>query len=273
MGRRSSLSSAMIVSNSLSPSRPFAATIPSSAKCARSALITWVCCRSRRSRARCCISRPCCSADFARTNRIFGQRIASHIASASATSFYYPPILSVIADIPALTLSVKLQHSEHLLVRLRRALNQNNSIYVLDDGARAVSAAGGFRVPLALVILVLDSFRVAGDFLLLGGRPRRSERLGMGREGFRKHTVDFIGPAAVVLDNFVGDLRHGRPFEFAGDQILSHLKIRGDGLAIARRYNATISPAASRRSSNSSPQQKNHPEKQTPQGAFTTDAT
>ena len=33
----------------------------------------WVCCRNRRSRARCCISRPCCSADFARTNRILGR--------------------------------------------------------------------------------------------------------------------------------------------------------------------------------------------------------
>jgi hypothetical protein len=35
----------------------------------------------------------------------------------------------------------------------------------------AVSASGGFRVPLALVILVLDGFRVAGDFLLLSSRP------------------------------------------------------------------------------------------------------
>jgi hypothetical protein len=71
---------------------------------------------------------------------------------------------------------------------------KNSSIHVLDDGARAVSAAGGFRVPLALVILILDSFRVAGEFLLLGGRSRRSERLGMSREGFRKHPVDFKTP-------------------------------------------------------------------------------
>src|SRR5262245_42275349 len=45
MGTRSSFSSAMSASNCLSPSRPCAATIPSSAKCARNALITWVCCR------------------------------------------------------------------------------------------------------------------------------------------------------------------------------------------------------------------------------------
>ena len=48
-----------------------------------------------------------------------------------------------------------------------RGLGRDGSILVLDDGVRAVSAAGGFRVPLALVILVLDGFRVAGDFLLL----------------------------------------------------------------------------------------------------------
>jgi hypothetical protein len=55
-------------------------------------------------------------------------------------------------------------------------------------------------VPRALVIFILDGFAVAGDFLLRGGRPRSGERLGTGREGFRKYAVDFIGPAAVVLD-------------------------------------------------------------------------
>jgi hypothetical protein len=34
-------------------------------------------------------------------------------------------------------------------------------------------------VPLALVILVLDGFGVAGNFLLHGGRPRGGERLRM----------------------------------------------------------------------------------------------
>jgi hypothetical protein len=51
----------MIFSSSLIPSRPCAATMPSSAKCARKALITWVRCRIKRSRARCSINRPCCS--------------------------------------------------------------------------------------------------------------------------------------------------------------------------------------------------------------------
>jgi hypothetical protein len=33
---------------------------------------------------------------------------------------------------------------------------------------------------------------VAGHFLLLGGRLRGGERLGMGREGLGKHTIDLI---------------------------------------------------------------------------------
>jgi hypothetical protein len=31
-----------------------------------------------------------------------------------------------------------------------------------------------------------------------------------------KYAVDSIGPAAVVLDNLVGDVRHETPFEYAG---------------------------------------------------------
>src|SRR6516164_4688003 len=77
---------------------------------------------------------------------------------------------------------------------------------------RAVATAGGFPVPLAVVILILNGFRVAGHFLLLGGRPRRGERLGMGGEAFGKHTIDLIGPAAVVLDNLVCDIMHRTPF-------------------------------------------------------------
>ena len=40
-----------------------------------------------------------------------------------------------------------------------------SSLHVLDNGVWAVSAAGGFRVPRALVILALDGVRVAEDFL------------------------------------------------------------------------------------------------------------
>jgi chaperonin GroEL (HSP60 family) len=77
----------VICNNSLIPTRPCAATMPSSAICARKALISWVRCRIKRSRVRCCINWPCCSADLACTKRIVGRRTASQIASASAASF------------------------------------------------------------------------------------------------------------------------------------------------------------------------------------------
>ena len=76
----------MIFSSSLIPSRPCAATMPSSAKCTRMALITWVRCRIKRSRVRCNINRPCCSVDLICTKRMVGRRTASQIASASAAS-------------------------------------------------------------------------------------------------------------------------------------------------------------------------------------------
>jgi arylsulfatase A-like enzyme len=69
------------------PSRPCAAAMPSSPKCARIALINWVRWRISRSRVRCCINWPCCSADLIRTKRMVGRRTASQIASASAASF------------------------------------------------------------------------------------------------------------------------------------------------------------------------------------------
>src|SRR5437016_1019276 len=74
-------------------------------------------------------------------------------------------------------------------------------ILIRDDGVRAVSTAGGSRVPLTLLVLILDGFCVAGNFLLSGGHLRSGERLGMGWEGFRKHAADLISPTAVVLDD------------------------------------------------------------------------
>jgi hypothetical protein len=51
----------------LTPSCPCGAAMPSSAICARMALISCVRWRIKRSRVRCCINRACCSADFSGT--------------------------------------------------------------------------------------------------------------------------------------------------------------------------------------------------------------
>jgi hypothetical protein len=87
-GSRASLSSAMIASRLASPWRPMGATMPSSARCARMALPSWVRWRVSIRRARCSIITLCCSTVFGSTKRIDGRCTASQIASASAASFF-----------------------------------------------------------------------------------------------------------------------------------------------------------------------------------------
>src|SRR5437762_9648168 len=60
---------------------PFAATMPYSARCARSALTWAVRCRTRRWRARWSMRTLCASADLIGTKRMFGRVTASQIAS------------------------------------------------------------------------------------------------------------------------------------------------------------------------------------------------
>src|SRR5271167_4574172 len=100
----------MIASNSLSPALPCAAVMPSSAICARKALITWVRFRIKRSRVRCSINWLCCSADLACTKRMVGRRTASQIASASAS------IVLVALDVG---LHIPRRHQTNLVTKLR----------------------------------------------------------------------------------------------------------------------------------------------------------
>src|SRR5437016_13563628 len=79
---------------------------------------------------------------------------------------------------------------------------------VLAVGLGAVAAGGGFAVPFAVRRLVFDRLGTAGDALLGGGALGGGKRCGMGREGFRKHAVDGVGPAAVMLNDLVGDEGH-----------------------------------------------------------------
>src|SRR3954465_2774007 len=91
------------------------------------------------------------------------------------------------------------------------AAHKKKSVHILNDRVWTVSATDRLGVPLAFLVLILDIFDIARDFLLLGSQLRGSERLSMSRESFRKHAVDFIGPAAVMLDNLVDDVRHCTP--------------------------------------------------------------
>src|SRR5262245_9912822 len=87
-GTRLSLGSAMTPSNSSTPLRPTGATIPSSARWARIALITEVCWRMNRWRVRWSIRQLCCSGVLVATKRMFALVTASQMASASAASFF-----------------------------------------------------------------------------------------------------------------------------------------------------------------------------------------
>src|SRR5258705_13794926 len=79
---------------------------------------------------------------------------------------------------------------------------------VLDIGLGTVAAGGGLGVPFAVGRLVFDRLGTAGHTLLGGGALGGGQRCGMGREGFRKHAIKGVGPAAVMLNDLVGYTGH-----------------------------------------------------------------
>src|SRR4051794_13080555 len=79
---------------------------------------------------------------------------------------------------------------------------------VLDIGLRAVAAGGGLGVPLAVGRLVFDGFSTPGHALLGRGALGSRKRGGVARKGFRECAFDGISPAAIMLDDFVGDMGH-----------------------------------------------------------------
>ena len=82
---------------------------------------------------------------------------------------------------------------------------------ILADLTQLLAAGCGLGVPLAVRGLVHDDLGTPGGALLGGGAPGGCECRAMGGEGFRKHAVERVSPAAVVLDDLVGDLCHREP--------------------------------------------------------------
>src|SRR5271167_4426742 len=105
---------------------------------------------------------------------------------------------------------------------------------VLDIGFRTVAAGGGLGVPFAVGGLVFDRLGAARHALLGGNPLGGGKRGGMGRERLRKHPIDGIGPAAVMLNDLVGDMGH------AGTRFLLALC---DDRGEAARYSMTKSAA------------------------------
>src|SRR6187455_1555117 len=79
---------------------------------------------------------------------------------------------------------------------------------VLDVSVGTVAALGGFGVPLAVGGLVFDRLGTSRHALFGGGPLGGGQRHGTRRKGFRKYAIHGVGPAAVMLDDLVGDVAH-----------------------------------------------------------------
>src|ERR1700761_3445327 len=79
---------------------------------------------------------------------------------------------------------------------------------VLNVRIGTIIAGDGLGEPFAVGGLIFDRLRPSRHTLLGGRAPRSGKGLGVAREALREHPVIGIGPAAVVLDDLVGDMAH-----------------------------------------------------------------
>src|SRR6202022_3547352 len=93
-----------------------------------------------------------------------------------------------------------------------------------DIGLGTVAAGGGLGMPLAVGGLIFDRLGTAGHALLGGGALGGGEGCRAGREGFRKHAIDGVGPAAVMLDDLVGHVTHLELAFFGGADAATGVK-------------------------------------------------
>ena len=105
------------------------------------------------------------------------------------------------------------ERPEGRLLADRRGAREHAALVAAKGYLQQSSAAGLFRrgldMPAPIRVFVFDDFRMTGLHLLGRGDARGLQRLSMRREAFREHAVDRIGPAAVMLDDVIGDFRHG----------------------------------------------------------------
>ncbi len=72
-------------------------------------------------------------------------------------------------------------------------------------------------MPAAFFVLELNLFGMTRNLLFGGGALCGFQRGGVARKRLGENTVDLIGPAAIVFDDFIGDLGHGTPFGLDDD--------------------------------------------------------
>lgn len=93
-------------------------------------------------------------------------------------------------------------------VRCATSISGVSAIDVLDVGVRAVASGRRFRMPLAFLVLVLDDVGLPGNALLLGGALGRGERGRMGAKRLGENIAGLVGPAFIVPDDSIRDVRH-----------------------------------------------------------------
>lgn len=82
---------------------------------------------------------------------------------------------------------------------------------VVDFGLGPISALGDFAVPMSGFVFVFNALGLSGMPLAFRRGGRCGVRGRMRRESFAQNVADLVGPATVVLDDFVNDLGHVVP--------------------------------------------------------------
>src|SRR5687768_1108702 len=90
---------------------------------------------------------------------------------------------------------------------VREAISNDTSL-IGNFGLRPVPTVGEFVVPFAVGVLVLDAIRGSGDLLFGRSDLGRAQRVLVVGECLRECRADLVGPAPIMLDDLVGQLRH-----------------------------------------------------------------
>src|SRR3954453_19689366 len=95
-------------------------------------------------------------------------------------------------------------------LRWARAYHALGALCILDVSIGTVAAGGGLGVPFAVGRLIFDRLGASGHALFGGGAPGGGKRYGVSCKRFGKYSIDGICPTAIMLNDFVGDMRHLR---------------------------------------------------------------
>ena len=83
-------------------------------------------------------------------------------------------------------------------------------VKVVDLGIGPIGALGHLFMPARGFVFVLNTFGLPGVALSLGRSRRRGVRRRVGGESFAQNVAHLVGPAAIVLHDFVDNFRHLR---------------------------------------------------------------